>query len=128
MFFGKPGDALQHYSSLALQCPHDESPPDFFMRCVATDAGEDADRPSDSKQNCLKLHDFWAGRIFLDRSCESLITEEVPFSSNNLEVQWDIFDQSLGRQTLASHHNLMPGPNSRFDWHHFAPNLSVCLS
>ena len=31
-----------------------KSPPDFFMRCVATDAGEDADRQQ-AKQNVEKL-------------------------------------------------------------------------
>lgn len=54
VYFGSPGGALQHYSSLSLQCPRDESPPDFFMRCVATDAGEDADRQQ-AKQNVETL-------------------------------------------------------------------------
>lgn len=44
VYLGSPSAALNHYSSLSLQCPRDESPPDFFMRCVATDAGEDEER------------------------------------------------------------------------------------
>jgi len=54
VYFGSPSGALPHYTSLGLHCPHDESPPDFFMRCVATDAGEDADRQQ-AKQNVEKL-------------------------------------------------------------------------
>lgn len=43
-----------NFASPGLQCPRDESPPDFFMRCVATDAGEDADRQQ-AKQNVETL-------------------------------------------------------------------------
>ncbi|CAJ1341769.1 unnamed protein product, partial [Effrenium voratum] len=44
VYFGPPSAALQHFSSLGMECPRDESPPDFFMRCVAIDAGEDEAR------------------------------------------------------------------------------------
>ncbi|CAK9049462.1 Protein white [Durusdinium trenchii] len=54
VYFGSPTGGLKHFASLELLCPHDESPPDFFMRCVATDAGEDAER-IEAKANMEKL-------------------------------------------------------------------------
>ena len=54
VYFGSSSQMMNHFSSLGLLCPHDESPPDFFMRCVATDAGEDEQR-REAQENVEKL-------------------------------------------------------------------------
>eukprot|EP00437_Effrenium_voratum_P060204 CAMPEP_0181502012 /NCGR_PEP_ID=MMETSP1110-20121109/56117_1 /TAXON_ID=174948 /ORGANISM="Symbiodinium sp., Strain CCMP421" /LENGTH=1259 /DNA_ID=CAMNT_0023630541 /DNA_START=59 /DNA_END=3838 /DNA_ORIENTATION=- len=51
VYFGPPSAALQHFSSLGMECPRDESPPDFFMRCVAIDAGEDEARAEAAEEH-----------------------------------------------------------------------------
>lgn len=54
VYHGAPSDALAHYQALGLACPHDESPADFFMRCVAVNAGEEAAR-EEARLNVKKL-------------------------------------------------------------------------
>lgn len=54
VYHGSPSDALAHYESLGLACPNDESPADFFMRCVAVNAGEEAAR-EEARVNVKKL-------------------------------------------------------------------------
>ena len=54
VYQGAPSHALGHYGSLGLACPHDESPADFFMRCVAVNAGEEAAR-QEAQENVKKL-------------------------------------------------------------------------
>ena len=54
MYQGSPSEALGHYGSLGLACPHDESPADFFMRCVAVNAGEEEAR-QEARVNVQKL-------------------------------------------------------------------------
>mmetsp|Transcript_97686 Transcript_97686/g.252800 ORF Transcript_97686/g.252800 Transcript_97686/m.252800 type:complete len:1244 (-) Transcript_97686:31-3762(-) len=56
VYSGLVKDTLAHFKSLNLICPRDVSPPDFFMRCVATDAGEEEDRQA-SRQAVQKLVD-----------------------------------------------------------------------
>ena len=54
VYQGSPSEALGHYGSLGLACPHDESPADFFMRCVAVNAGEEEAR-QEARVNVQKL-------------------------------------------------------------------------
>ena len=54
VYQGTPSGALGHYESLGLMCPHDESPADFFMRCVAVNAGEENAR-QEARENVQKL-------------------------------------------------------------------------
>mmetsp|Transcript_64786 Transcript_64786/g.145575 ORF Transcript_64786/g.145575 Transcript_64786/m.145575 type:complete len:648 (-) Transcript_64786:124-2067(-) len=54
VFFGLTKDVLGHFTSLGIQCPRDVSPPDFFMRSVAVDGGEEESR-AQAKENVKAL-------------------------------------------------------------------------